>query len=68
MIPGNEAALAAAVALHRKLVATLIVVIVLAALVLLIRWDLRRECVRWATRIDSTGYAAYQTSVCVEYR
>ena len=51
-----------------KLVATLVVLVVLAALVLLIRWDSRRECVRWATRIDSTGYAAYQSSVCVEYR
>ena len=51
-----------------KLVATLVVLVVLAALVLLIRWDLRRECVRWA-RIDSSmGYTARQRSVCVEYR
>ena len=51
-----------------KLVAALVVLIVLAVLALLIRWDLRRECVRWATRIESTGYDVYQTSVCAEYR
>jgi hypothetical protein len=51
-----------------KLVMTFVVFIVLTGLALLIRWDLRRECIRWTTRVESTGYDAYQTSVCAEYR
>jgi hypothetical protein len=51
-----------------KLTLAMLVLIVLAGLALLIRWDLNRECVRWATRVESTGFDAYQTSVCAEYR
>jgi len=51
-----------------KLLVTLVVLIALAGLALVIRWDMSRECVRWATRVDSTGGATYQTSVCAEYR
>ena len=59
---------AATMALYRQLVVTLVVLIALAGFALVIRWDMSRECVRWATRVDSTGGATYQTSVCAEYR
>lgn len=38
-----------------KLTLAVLVLIVVAGLALLIRWDMSRECVRWATRIESTG-------------
>ena len=51
-----------------KLTLAVLVTLVLVALGLLVRWDMSRECVRWATRIDSDGAGAYQTGVCAEYQ
>jgi hypothetical protein len=44
-----------------------ITIAVIASIIAVIRWDLRRECVRWATRIDATRWGSYSNYVCVEY-
>jgi len=52
--------------------AAIIIVIaigVIASFVALIRWDMGRECVRWATRFDTNdSRVVYRTQVCAEFR
>lgn len=54
--------------LSEKLTLAVVIIFVLVGIGFLVRWDLRRECVRWVTRVESTGTDVYQTAVCAEYR
>jgi hypothetical protein len=57
--------------LNRRDIAVIIVIAisVIASFVALIRWEMGRECVRWATRFDTTeGGVVYRTQVCAEFR
>ena len=44
-----------------------LVIVVIASIVALVRWDMGRECVRWATRIDALDGVSYSNYVCVEF-
>ena len=49
-------------------VVIVIVIAVLASLVALIGWEMSRECVRWATRLDAQYSGGFRhTQVCVEF-
>ena len=54
--------------LSEKVTFAVVIVLLVVGVALLVRWDLRRECVRWTTRVESTGTDVYQTAVCAEYR